>query len=94
MLIQAHRVVPLLRGRYEQFGMSGHGSSEGVLLTSVRGGSRAAHAGLKKGDVIRTVDGNEVMQPAEFNKVMSQYDSSQTLPLLIFRDGVITPIQF
>ena len=75
-------------------GMSGHGSSEGVLLTSVRGGSRAAHAGLKKGDVIRTVDGNEVMQPAEFNKVMSQYDSSQTLPLLIFRDGVITPIQF
>ncbi|MBX9687249.1 MAG: tetratricopeptide repeat protein [Candidatus Obscuribacterales bacterium] len=76
------------------YGLSGRSSEEGVLLTGVRGGSRASKAGLKKGDIIRTVDGNEVMQPAQLNQVLSQYDGGQTLPLLIFREGNITPIQF
>jgi hypothetical protein len=76
------------------YGISGHGSNEGILITSVRGGSRAAKAGLQKGDVIRTVDGNEVMQPAQLNQALSQIDASQTVPFLIFRGGNITPIQF
>lgn len=76
------------------YGMSGESSNEGVRITTIRGGSRAARAGLLKRDVIRTVDGNEVMQPAQLNQILSQYDSSQTIPLLIFREGNIMPIQF
>lgn len=76
------------------FGLSGKASNEGVLLTSIRGGSRAAKAGLQKGDVIRTVDGNEVMQPSQLNQAFAQTDSSQTLPILIFRNGTLMPIQF
>ncbi len=76
------------------YGINGKGSNDGVMITSVRGGSRAARAGLQKGDVIRTVDGNEVMQPNQLNQVFSQVDSAQTIPMLIFRNGNITPIQF
>jgi hypothetical protein len=76
------------------YGLSGKGSQEGVVVNNVRSGSRAARAGLRKGDVIRTVDGNEVTQTTQLNQVLSQYDGSQTLPLLIFRDGILTPIQF
>ena len=76
------------------YGLSGKASEEGVLVTGIRSGTRAARSGLKKGDVIRTVDGNEVMQPDQLNQVLSQYGEGQTLPILIFREGNLTPIQF
>src|SRR5262249_4583710 len=57
------------------YGLSGRSSDQGVMVSAVRAGSRAAKAGLRKGDVIRTVDGNEVMQPSQLNQYFSQYDS-------------------
>ena len=76
------------------FGIKGKASDEGIQVTGIRSGSRAAQAGLLVGDVIRTVDGNEVMQPNQMNKVLGEINSTQKFPLLIFRNGNIQPIQF
>ena len=76
------------------YGLSGKASEEGVMVTGVRTGTRAARSGLKKGDIIRTVDGNEVLQPDQLNQVLSQYNEAQPLNILIFRDGNLTPVQF
>jgi serine protease Do len=44
--------------------------NNGVLVTSVDGGSAAEKAGLKAGDVIIMIDGREIRDPGEFSREM------------------------
>lgn len=76
------------------YGMKVKAGNDGCEIVGIRTGSRAAQAGLQLGDVIRTADGNEVMQPSQLNKVLQQLNSTQRFPMLIFRNGNIQPIQF
>jgi S1-C subfamily serine protease len=76
------------------YGLKVKGGNEGCEIVGIRSGSRAARAGLQLGDVIRTADGNEVMQASQLNQVFQQLNSSQSFPMLIFRKGNIQPIQF
>lgn len=76
------------------YGLKVKAGNEGCQVVGLRSGSRAEQAGLQIGDVIRTADGNEVMQPSQLNQVLQQLNSMQRFPMLIFRNGNIQPIQF
>lgn len=76
------------------YGLKVKAGNEGCQVVGLRSGSRAEQSGLQIGDVIRTADGNEVMQPSQLNQVLQQLNSMQRFPMLIFRNGNIQPIQF
>lgn len=62
------------------------GVKDGVLVTSVTADSTAAKAGLKAGDVIRSVDGASVNDASDLRRRMSQIDDGKEFSLEIVRD--------
>jgi len=62
---------------------------QGALVVQVREDSPAARAGLRPGDIIRTVDRVQVHNPAEVAQQVEQATSSKrhSLLLLVHRDG-------
>lgn len=61
------------------------GGSEGALVASVRAGSKAARAGLAKGDVIRRVGGRAIADLSDFEDAIS--DKTGPIALTIERNG-------
>ncbi|MHB9154735.1 MAG: Do family serine endopeptidase [Endomicrobiales bacterium] len=66
-----------------QFGLPDAG---GVLVNNVMDNSPAAKAGLKRGDVIRAVDGKTINSPQELQNVISQTPPKKTVTLQVIRD--------
>ena len=62
------------------------GTKQGVLVTSVREGSVAAKAGLKAGDVITSVDGSSVDDPAELRRRLQGLGDTAELTISVMRD--------
>lgn len=60
-------------------------STKGVQVVSVQTGSKAAHAGLRKGDIITSVNQEEVAGPDEF--AAQAKASPKRLLLTLIRDG-------
>ena len=60
------------------FGVYGN---NGVLVTSVDSGSAAEKAGLKAGDVITSIDGRSIENPADFSREM-RGGSGRTLKII------------
>ncbi|HWX21692.1 MAG TPA: PDZ domain-containing protein, partial [Candidatus Binatia bacterium] len=58
----------------ELAGKFGVGDTEGVIITSVEKNSLAARNGLKPGDVITSLDQQEVTTPKQFNEVLKKAD--------------------
>jgi S1-C subfamily serine protease len=69
-------MTPQLR---EFFGVK---EGEGVLVASVDGGSAAAKAGLKAGDVITAVDAAAVSTPSDFNREVRSRTTAFTLEVV------------
>jgi len=70
------------------FGLMGRSNNQGgVTVTTVGIASRAANGGFRTGDDIRAVDGIQVSQPAEVNKILSGKDPRERITVLILRDG-------
>jgi len=61
----------------------------GVLIEQVRPGAGAA-AGLRNGDIIMTVAGQEVDSPTRFAEVVHSLTPGSSVPLLVSRGGVAT----
>ena len=59
----------------------------GVYVTTVTDGSAADKAGLKSGDVITAVDGEEVKTSAELNAKKNLHKAGETLELTYMRSG-------
>lgn len=64
-----------------------------VLIRSVTTGSPAEKAGLQAGDVIVSIDGKSVAQPADVVDMVSQHKVGDTLNLLVQRDGAKDPLK-
>ncbi len=62
-------------------------TKEGVLVSAVEGGSAAALAGLKAGDIITSADGRPVAQPDDVTSAIRAKHSGERVTLGIVRDG-------
>jgi serine protease Do len=62
------------------------GTKEGVLVTSVQDGSSAAKAGLRAGDVITSVNGSAVDDPAELRRRLQNVDEGEEFTIAVMRD--------
>jgi serine protease Do len=61
--------------------------TSGVLLTQVESNSPAAKAGLKSGDVIRTINGQSIPDRALLSSVIANTSPGSTVSVGILRDG-------
>ncbi|WEX10636.1 Do family serine endopeptidase [Chelativorans sp. AA-79] len=62
-------------------------STEGALIAEVEPGSPAAEAGLKAGDVIVSLNDEQVEDPRELSRAVGQRDPGETVNLSVRRDG-------
>ena len=62
------------------------GTKEGVLVTSVQDASAGAKLGLKAGDVITSVNGSAVDDPAELRRRLQNVDEGTEFTLTVMRD--------
>ena len=60
--------------------------TQGVVITSVEGGGLAAEAGLRAGDLILKVGGQEVRSPADVERALADKSADAVL-FQIARDG-------
>ena len=61
------------------------GVDEGVLIVEVLPNSPAASAGLKQGDIITAIEGENVILPNEVQKIVAQSSAGDTLNLQLIR---------
>ena len=71
------------------------GVDEGVLIVEVLPNSPAASAGLKQGDIITAIEGEDVILPNEVQKIVARSSAGDTLNLQLIRRNQTTdlPIQ-
>jgi Do/DeqQ family serine protease len=60
---------------------------KGILIVSVMPNSPANRAGLKAGDIIKKVDGQEITNPDEIQQAVDRHSVGDSLPIQIQRDG-------
>ena len=63
------------------------GRTRGVVLAQVMEGSSGSRAGLKQGDVILSLDNNEIIDKTDYNERVSTYPVGNSINLKILRDG-------
>jgi serine protease Do len=62
-------------------------TGDGLVITDVAAGSAAADAGLKKGDIIKSVNGVEVTMPSELQELVTRYKPSDKVTVVYSRAG-------
>ena len=60
---------------------------DGLLVTEVMGNSAAQDAGLKKGDIIKSVTGTTVTLPSELQEIVTRYKPGDKISLVYSRNG-------
>lgn len=65
----------------------------GAEVASMTSGGAAAEAGIKEGDVILSVDGNQVSSAKSLSGYVRRYKSGDSVTLEVARDGAIQKIQ-
>ncbi len=63
----------------------GSAHEQGVVVTSVESGSAAEEAGIQKNDLIRQVDRKNVSNVEDFNRLMDEVKSGDTVAFLVQR---------
>lgn len=61
---------------------------EGALVTEVEEDGPAEEAGIKAGDVIVKIDGDEVAEPGDVADILSDRDEGDTVEITLIRKGV------
>lgn len=62
-------------------------NTQGALVSMVADGSPADQAGIRRGDVIVRVDGNEISDPDELIREMGDEDAGSQVRVVVLRDG-------
>ena len=60
---------------------------DGLVITEVMGNSAAQDAGLKKGDIIKSVNGTAVTMPSELQEIVTRFKPGDKINLTYSRDG-------
>lgn len=63
-------------------------NGDGLVITEVSENSGAADAGLKKGDIIKSVNGITLTLPSELQELVTRYKPSDKLSVIFSRNGV------
>ena len=63
-------------------------SGDGLVITEVSPNSGASDAGLKKGDIIKSVNGIPLTLPSELQELVTRYKPSDKLSVVFSRSGV------
>ena len=69
------------------------GNPQGVGVQSVRPGGPADRAGIQAGDVITSVAGQQVPDPATLSTVLATLTVGQTVPVVLQRGGASRTVQ-
>jgi S1-C subfamily serine protease len=80
----------LKEGRRPAFlgvGTDPQSNQDGALVTSVASGGPADEAGMKTGDVVVQVGGNEVHSTAALRPAIRRYKAGQDVDVVVVRDG-------
>jgi Do/DeqQ family serine protease len=62
-------------------------SGDGLVITGVSDNSAAVEAGLKTGDIIKSVNGIDVTLPSELQELVTRYKPSDKIKIVYSRDG-------
>jgi len=62
-------------------------TGDGLVITEVLANSAAVEAGLKKGDIIKSVNGISVTLPSELQELVTRYKPSDKITLVYSRNG-------
>ncbi|MEP7110861.1 MAG: trypsin-like peptidase domain-containing protein, partial [Ferruginibacter sp.] len=62
-------------------------NGDGLVITEVSANSGASDAGLKKGDIIKSVNGVAVTLPSELQELVTRYKPSDKISVLFSRNG-------
>lgn len=65
----------------------GAGDSEGVLISDLSPDGPAADAGLKRGDIIKEMAGEEINSIGDYDRVMQKLKPQETIEMVIERGG-------
>jgi len=60
---------------------------DGLVITEVSANSGASDAGLKKGDIIKSVNGTPVTLPSELQELVTRYKPSDKISVVYSRNG-------
>ncbi len=77
------RVTELSPERRKQLSLE---KDQGVLVESVQAGP-AREAGIRRGDVVLRVGGEDVTDPRQFRALVQELPAGKSVPLLVQRDG-------
>jgi S1-C subfamily serine protease len=80
----------LSRDLKSHFGMSE--DKTGVLVSDVYRNSPAERAGIKRGDVILSLEGFPVDSPEDYHETLGEYTANERLSLKVFRKGKEIPL--
>lgn len=75
-------VAPLEKGQLERLNLEA-----GVRVVQVDPSGIAASAGVRAGDIIVSLDQQDINSPEELAKVIRQVDGNRAVPLRLYRDG-------
>ncbi len=62
-------------------------TGDGLVITDVATSSAAQDAGLKKGDIIKSVNGSEVTVPSELQEMVTKYKPGDKVTIVYSRNG-------
>lgn len=60
---------------------------DGLVITEVSPNSGASDAGLKKGDIIKSVNGTQITIPSELQELVTRYKPSDKISIVYSRNG-------
>lgn len=78
------QTIEVNKDNYAKFGLS---SVRGVAIEKVVEGSPAANAGLRDGDVIIAVNGDEVASSRKLTRLITEIDPDHTAKITVLRNG-------
>ncbi len=71
----------------------GLGSSQGIIVSSVRKGTPAEKAGLKRYDIILELNGNKIESVEKFRRIIAETPPGNPLKLKVMRDKTVLDLE-